>query len=141
MHQKPLPYLAILATLTSFAVNAGPAGKKPFTWSNPIYFQYTEGQTAPLQELRDPCIIRAGDTYYLVFTMWPFTHWIKDEYNRDGKMGYVAFVGVADKVTGPYKHISWLKGGGCDTSLFGDDDGKTYAIMPFGQRNISRKPT
>jgi len=38
---------------------------------------------------------------------------------------------VADKVAGPYQHITWLKGAGCDSTFFGDDDGKTYAIMPF----------
>lgn len=180
-----------------------------FTCQNPVAFSYpyfdgTRERT--LTELRDPAIIREGDTYYLVFTHFPFTHhtsrdpnkvdlnsspgirlyssqdlrdwkferwlvksselpencpykhrfwapeihkiggrfflifyadnWIKDEYNLAGKMGYVAFVGVASQVVGPYEHISWLKGGGCDTSLFGDDDGKVYAIMPFGDDYI-----
>ncbi|HNY27271.1 MAG TPA: family 43 glycosylhydrolase [Candidatus Sumerlaeota bacterium] len=172
---------------------------------NPLDFSYpyADGtRERMITELRDPAITREGNTYYLVFTHFPFTHhtsrdatkpdynsspgirlysskdlknwkfenwllksselpencpykhrfwapeihkiggrfylifyadnWIKDEYNSDGKMGYVAFVGVADKITGPYEHISWLKGAGCDTSLFGDDDGKTYAVMPFG---------
>jgi len=31
-----------------------------------------------------------------------------------------------------YEHVAWLKGSGCDTTIFQDDDGKTYAIMPFG---------
>ena len=154
------------------------------------------------QELRDPCIIREADTYYLVFTHFPFTHhtsrdpakpdrnsspgirlysskdlkawrfedwlvrsaelpedcpykhrfwapeihrlggrfflvftadnWVKDEANPLGRIGaYAAFVGVADRITGPYRHITRLEGAGCDTSLFGDDDGKTYAVMPF----------
>lgn len=188
---------------------AAPASNGVFTPQNPIDFSYpyfdgTKDRT--ITELRDPAIIREGDTYYLVFTHFPFTHhtsrdaskpdlnsspgirlysskdlkswkfenwlvksselpencpykhrfwapeihkmngrfyvvfyadnWIKDEYNSEGKMGYIAFVGVADKVTGPYEHISWLKGGGCDTSLFGDDDGRTYAIMPFGNEYI-----
>ena len=43
-----------------------------FAWSNPLDLQYTEGQTAPRKEIRDPCIVREGDTYHLVFTMWPF---------------------------------------------------------------------
>lgn len=47
-------------------------GYDAFTWSNPLPLRYTEGQTAPRTELRDPCVIREGDTYYLVFTMWPF---------------------------------------------------------------------
>lgn len=176
---------------------------------NPLDFGYPYfdgGRERTITELRDPAIIREGDTYYLVFTHYPFTHhtsrdpakpdynsspgirlysskdlkswkseswlvkssalpedcpykhrfwapeihkfgsrfylifyadnWIRDEYNSDGKIGYVAFVGVAERVTGPYRHISWLKGAGCDTSLFQDDDGKTYAIMPFGNEYI-----
>ena len=39
---------------------------------DPLPFQYTESQTVPRTEVRDPCIIREGDTYHLVFTMWPF---------------------------------------------------------------------
>ena len=178
--------------------------KKAFNYENPLNFSYPyfNGKTEKtLTELRDPCIIRDGDTYYLIFTHFPFTHhtsrdstkidynsspgiklysskdlkdwkfenwlvksselavdcpykhrfwapeirkmnskfylvfyadnWIKDEYNLNGKMGYVAFVGVANKVTGPYEHINWLKGGGCDTHLFGDKNGKTYSVMPF----------
>jgi len=183
--------------------------KTPFSYENPIQFSYpyfngtTERQ---ISELRDPAIIREGNTYYLIFTHYPFTHhtsrdstkidynsspgirlysskdlknwkienwlvksselpidcpykhrfwapeihkmngkfylvfyadnWIKDSYNLAGKMGYVAFVGVSNKVTGPYKHISWLKGGGCDTNIFGDTDGKTYAIMPFDNEYV-----
>jgi hypothetical protein len=39
------------------------------------------------------------------------------------------YVGVADKVTGPYKHITRLKGAGCDVTLTTDDAGKVYAFM------------
>ena len=183
----------------------------PFTYENPGAFSYpyfdgTREQT--ITELRDPAIIREGDTYYLVFTHFPFTHhtsrdpakvdynsspgirlysskdlrtwtfenwlvksselpencpykhrfwapeihkiggrfyaifyadnWIKDEYNSAGKMGYVAFIGVADKITGPYGHFSWLKGGGCDTTIFADTDGTVYAVMPFGDEFLQR---
>jgi xylan 1,4-beta-xylosidase len=81
-----------------------------------------------------PEIHKIRGKFYLIFTS---DNWIKDEYNRGGKIGaYVAFVGVADNVTGPYRHITWLKGAGCDTTLFGDDDGKIYAIMPFGDQFI-----
>jgi beta-xylosidase len=45
-------------------------------------------------------------------------------------------VGVADKITGPYKHISYIKGGACDTSLFADTDGRTYAVIPRGGMGI-----
>ncbi|BCI63971.1 MULTISPECIES: family 43 glycosylhydrolase [Bacteroidales] len=36
------------------------------------------------------------------------------------------FIGVADSITGPYKHFTQLKGGGCDANLFEDKDGKVY---------------
>ena len=199
---------ALLVTITT---TAQPANQPPFTYQNPADFSYPYfdgARNRTITELRDPAIIREGDTYYLVFTHYPFTHhtsrdpakpdynsspgirlysskdlmhwkfenwlvksselpencpykhrfwapeihkfgnqfylifyadnWIKDEYNAAGKMGYVAFVGVADKVTGPYKNITWLKGSGCDTTIFQDDDGKTYAIMPFGNIYIQQ---
>ena len=175
----------------------------PFTYQNPLPFSYTyfDGeQEREITELRDPCIMRDGDTYYLVFTHFPFTHhtsrdpekpdmnsspgirlysskdlknwkfenwivksselpedcpykhrfwapelykhngkyyimfyadnWIKDEYNAAGEIGYVGFIGVADKPTGPYENITWVKGSGCDTHLFFDTDGKGYAVIP-----------
>ncbi|MBR6559710.1 MAG: hypothetical protein IKT75_00965, partial [Alistipes sp.] len=49
----------------------------PFTYQNPLPFSYTyfDGeQEREITELRDPCIMRDGDTYYLVFTHFPFTH-------------------------------------------------------------------
>jgi len=178
------------------------SAKTPFAWSNPLPFEYTEGQTAPRREVRDPCILREGDRYYLVFTLWPFANreekrmelpnngsspgialysspdlkswrfeqwlvksselpencpykhrfwapeihqiggkfyliftadnWLKKEYNPAGSWGTAgyAFVGVADKITGPYEHITYIQGAACDTSLFGDADGKTYAVIP-----------
>lgn len=39
---------------------------------------------------------------------------------------------VADQEEGPYRHITEIIGAGCDTSLFGDDNGKTYAYIPGG---------
>ncbi len=173
-----------------------------FSYQNPLPFAYTEGQPRPTSEVRDPVIIREGDTYYLIFTMAPFANredkrmnlpdngsspgiaiysspdlktwkfdnwlvkssdlpesspyknrfwapeihkfngkfyliftadnWIKPEYNPAGRWGTAgwAFVGVADRITGPYRHITYIKGAGCDTTLFEDTDGKTYAIMP-----------
>jgi len=197
------------AALLLAAAPCAATAQLPFTYTNPAPFSYpydTGTGTRTITELRDPAIIREGDTYYLVFTHYPFTHhtardpnkidynsspgirlysskdlmhwnfenwlvksselpehcpykhrfwapeihkfgdkfylifyadnWIKDEYNAAGKMGYVAFIGVADKVTGPYKHINWLNGGGCDTTIFQDDNGKTYAIMPFSNQYI-----
>jgi len=200
MKRKPATLILLVTWLATILARA--AAAPAFTWSNPSPFQYTEGQTAPRREVRDPCIIREGDTYYLVFTMWPFANreeqrvelpnngsspgialyssrdlkswkfidwlvksselpencpykhrfwapeihkiggkfyliftadnWLKNEYNPAGTWGTAgyAFVGVADKVTGPYEHITYIKGAACDTSLFGDSDGQTYAIIP-----------
>ncbi|MCX6939088.1 MAG: family 43 glycosylhydrolase [Verrucomicrobia bacterium] len=180
----------------------------PKAYPNPLPFSYTEGQSKEQREVRDPCIIREGDTYYLIFTMHPFSNrdpekldrpnqggspgialysskdltswtfenwlvkssdlpenspyknrfwapeihkingkfyliftadnWIKPEYNPAGNWGSAgyAFVGVADRITGPYQHITYIPGGACDTSLFADTDGKTYAVMPRGNIDI-----
>ena len=174
---------------------------KTLTYTNPLHFGTKTGREGH-DELRDPCILKEGDTYYLVFTMWPFTdradqdaakpdrnsspgirlysskdlthwtpgpwlvkssdlpdsspykhrfwapeihkiggkfylvftadNWLKPEYNATGQFGYHAFLGVADKVIGPYKHISYLPDSACDTTIFGDVDGRVYAFMPFG---------
>ncbi len=172
-----------------------------FTYTNPLPFQY-EALGAIRREIRDPCVIREKDTYYLVFTVWPFANrqenrlhlpnqggspgiklysskdlknwkfenwlvrsdelpencphknrfwapeihkmggryyliftadnWIKKEYNPAGTWGTAgyAFVGVGNKITGPYNNITYIEGGACDTSLFEDVNGKTYAIIP-----------
>ena len=171
---------------------------------NPIYFQ---GKTSH-DEVRDPCVIREGDTYYLIFTVWPFRNrepdhldepnqggspgirmfssrdlkewkvenwlvksadlpescpyknrfwapeihklggkfyliftadnWIKPEYNPAGTWGTAgyAFVGVADKINGPYEHITYIEGAACDTSLFEDAGGRTWAAIPRGNIDI-----
>ncbi|HWI55868.1 MAG TPA: family 43 glycosylhydrolase, partial [Bacillota bacterium] len=81
-----------------------------------------------------PEIHKIKGKFYLIFTA---DNWIKDEFNKGGKIGnYVAFVGVADKVAGPYEHITWLQGAGCDSTLFAEEGGKTYTIMPFGNEYL-----
>ena len=155
----------------------------------------------PHGELRDPCIIREGDSYHLVFTMFPFRgpnlqhfnepdmgsspgirifsskdlahwaagpwlvksselppdcpykhrfwapeihkiagrfyliftadNWLTKPPGMDVNLGYYAYVGVADKVDGPYQHITRVPGGPCDTTLFADSDGRVYAFMPM----------
>lgn len=167
----------------------------------PLGFTYEAGGTMQ-REVRDPCIVREGGMYYLVFTLWPFANreegrmnlpdngsspgirmfaskdlktwkpvawlvkssdlpedapykhrfwapevhkigrkfylaftadnWTKPSYNPAGNWGAAgyAFVGVADRVTGPYRHITYVPGGPCDMSLFADRDGKTYAVSP-----------
>ncbi len=172
-----------------------------FTYQNPLPFTY-ESNNATRREVRDPAIIREGDTYYATFTMWPFANredkrmnlpdngsspgialysskdlkewklenwlvksselpenspykhrfwapeihkingkfyliftadnWLKPEYNPAGNWGNAgyAFIGVADKITGPYQHITYIPQGACDTTLFGDSDGQIYAVMP-----------
>lgn len=176
----------------------------PIAYSNPIHLP----DNPPHDELRDPCIIREGDTWYLVFTMFPFRghderhlkdpnqgsspgiriysskdlknwtagnwlikgsdlpddcpykdrfwapeihkingrfyliftadNWIKDEYNPAGKWGAAGytFIGVADKVTGPYMHVTYLSGGACDTTIMQAADGKVYAFIPRGNIDV-----
>ncbi len=198
----PRPRIVSIVCATAMWISAAAVAAQPGSWSNPLPFQYTEGQTAPRTEVRDPCIVRDGDLYYLVFTMWPFSNreeprldqpnqggspgialycspdlkswkfttwlvksselpedcpyknrfwapeihkmggryyliftadnWLKKEHNPAGTWGTAgyAFVGVADRITGPYQHILYIPGAACDTSLFEDSDGKTYAVIP-----------
>jgi beta-xylosidase len=74
-----------------------------------------------------PELYKHNGKYYIMFYA---DNWIKDEYNAAGEIGYVGFIGVADKPTGPYENITWVKGSGCDTHLFFDTDGKGYAVIP-----------
>ncbi len=198
-----LPEANVTASHKQASVALVPATiPKAFIWSNPLPFEYAEGQTTPRREVRDPCILHEGDRYYFVFTMWPFANrderrlalpnngsspgialysspdlqhwkfenwlvksselpvncpykhrfwapeihklggkfyliftadnWLKQEYNPAGTWGTAgyAFVGVADQVAGPYEHITYIPGAACDTSLFEDTDGTTYALIP-----------
>lgn len=72
---------------------------------------------------------RINGKSYLIFTA---DNWLKKEYNPAGSWGTAgyAFASVAEKVTGPYEHVTYIPGAPCDTSLFGDRDGRTYAAMP-----------
>ncbi len=84
--------------------------------------------TAPYKhQFWAPELHKFGKRYYVIFGS---SNWIDDRYNIGGHMGYYQFVGMADKITGPYTHFTALKGPGVDTSLFQDDDGKTYAVWP-----------
>lgn len=76
-----------------------------------------------------PEIHKIGGKFYLIFTA---DNWLKKEYNPAGSWGTAgyAFVGVANRITGPYEHITYIPGAACDTSLFEDRDGKTYAVIP-----------
>ena len=78
-----------------------------------------------------PEIHKIGGKFYMIFTA---DNWLAKAHNPAGTWGAAgyAFVGVADKVTGPYEHITTIPGAACDTTLFGDTDGRTYAFMPFG---------
>lgn len=199
MNTRSIRRLCLLALI---GLTAATASCEPCFHSNPLPFQYQEGQSEPRREVRDPCIIRDGDTYYLTFTMWPFRNreeqrlsepdqggspgialyaskdlqawsfvkwlvkaselpenspyknrfwvpeihkinnryyliftadnWLQKAYNPAGSWGTAGhcFVGVADSVTGPYEHITWVRGGTCDMTLFGDGDGQVYAVKP-----------
>ena len=53
---------------------------------NPLPFAY-DADGAERTEVRDPCILRDGDTYYLVFTMWPFANREADRLNLPNQGG------------------------------------------------------
>lgn len=214
-HRKYLKALALAASLVGASMPASGAEapataaqvlaqqQGAFAYSNPLGFSYLSSQgKADEREVRDPCIIREGGTYYAVFTMWPFANredkrmslpdngsspgiqlyssqdlktwkpenwlvksselpldspykhrfwapeihkfgakfyliftgdnWLKPEFNPAGNWGAAgyAFVGVADKISGPYEHITYIPGGACDTTLAQDDKGQIYAVMP-----------
>jgi beta-xylosidase len=71
----------------------------------------------------------------LIFTA---DNWLKKEYNPAGTWGTAgyAFVGVADRITGPYEHINHIPGAACDTTLLEDANGKTYAFIPRGNIDV-----
>ena len=69
--------LALALLLAGERIHAQTASPLPFTYQNPIDFSYPyyDGtKERKITELRDPAIIREGDTYYLTFTVFPFTH-------------------------------------------------------------------
>ena len=71
MRRNPGHFTAIVLVL--FATPAIASTSDPTLLPpNPLPFEYSEGQSAPRREVRDPCIVHEGGTYYLVFTMWPF---------------------------------------------------------------------
>ena len=83
-----------------------------------------------------PEIHKIAGKFYLVFTA---DNWLKNEYNPAGSWGTAgyAFIGVSDKIGGPYQHITYVPGGACDTTLFGDETG-LYAVMPKYDIHIRR---
>jgi xylan 1,4-beta-xylosidase len=188
--------LFCICSVVGFLLRSVDAAEKPvenfpgFEWQNPIHFDEAAGIYG--DRLRDPHIIRVGDSYYLTHTMtpcsgpeeydpykrregsgpgvrlystkdfktWKAETWIVNtdelpadcpyrnqcwapEINAIGGKFYAVFyagnwklgqhtdcyLGVADKVTGPYEHITNLKGAGCDVTLAEDDAGKVYAFM------------
>lgn len=93
-HRK---HLAALAPAIFFLASAMPASRAvepppsapqvleggqdtAFRYSNPLPFSYLSSVGKDEREVRDPCIIREGGTYYAVFTMWPFAN------REDGRM-------------------------------------------------------
>ena len=61
----------LFSSIIALASMALPAAASSLTYTNPLPFSYVS-QDKTETELRDPCIIRDGSTYYVVFTMWPF---------------------------------------------------------------------
>ncbi len=72
-----------------------------------------------------PEIHHFNGRFYLIFTA---SNWQAKTYGL--QEGYYAFIGVANKVTGPYQHITKIPNGPCDTTLFADGKGGFYLAMP-----------
>ena len=73
----PVGLSAFLSLLAPFGGAAQPPLTPAFEYRNPLDFAYPydDGtKVRTITELRDPAIIREGDTYFLVFTHLPFTH-------------------------------------------------------------------
>ena len=79
-----------------------------FKWRNPLPFEYSEGQTAPRHELRDPCIIREGETYYLVFTMFPFRNREESRLNEPSQGGSPGIALYSSRDLKAWNFESWL---------------------------------
>jgi xylan 1,4-beta-xylosidase len=77
-----------------------------------------------------PEIHRFYGKFYVIFTA---SNWNAKQFQL--QEGYYAFIGVADQVTGPYRHITKIPNGPCDTTLFTDAAGAFYLAMP--RRDIS----
>ena len=69
---RPGPGL-FAAVAMAFSGIMARSAETAFSWSNPIRFE-GPGPERGRNELRDPCIIREGGLYYLVYTVFPFTH-------------------------------------------------------------------
>ncbi len=76
-----------------------------------------------------PEIHRINGKFYLIFTADNWRNGAASPTGKIGTAGY-AFIGVSDKVNGPYQHITYIEGGACDTTLFADESGQTYVAMP-----------
>ena len=69
--------LTLALLLAAGHTYAQPAPLSSFAYQNPLDFSYPyyDGtRERKITELRDPAIIREGGTYYLTFTVFPFTH-------------------------------------------------------------------
>jgi hypothetical protein len=104
---------------------------KVWKFENWLYKSSDIPDSAPYKhQFWAPEVHKINGKFYIIFGA---SNWIDDKYNIGGHMGYYQFVGVADKVNGPYEHTTVLKGPGVDTSLFQDDDGKTYVVWPWNE--------
>jgi hypothetical protein len=61
------------ATISILLLVAICSTPQALTYTNPLPFEY-DALGKIHRELRDPCIVRQGNTYYLLFTVWPFSN-------------------------------------------------------------------
>jgi len=88
--------------------------EKTFTWSNPLskfYYLYTKDKNGSydiIREVRDPAIIREGDTYYIVYTHYPFTHNLDKDINKPDYGSSPGIRMYSTKDFNTFKFENWL---------------------------------
>ncbi len=107
---------------------------KPGPW---LYKSSTLPDNCPYKnQFWAPEIHQIDGKFYIIFGA---SNWLKRRYNPGHHFGYWTYVGVAGKVTGPYRHTTLLPGGsGCDSDLLQDTNGKIYDIFPLGNMYVQQ---
>ena len=77
-----------------------------------------------------PELHRIRGQWFLIFTG---DNYVDARFAPTGRNGLYAFVGVADRIEGPYENVTWIQGGACDSTLYWDEVAdEVYIVMPFG---------
>ena len=82
-------------------------------------------------------IHKLNGKFYLMMTC---DNWIPEyvTVNPNGQKGLWMYIGVSNSITGPYQHIRWLTGYGCDTTIFEDPATHYTYVCSAGDCTIQR---